>query len=402
MNATCKRLAAAALLSAISPASPALAADGAEPTPGVTLEAAYAGDLLRNTHGGLGVGNGYLDNLDLMASVDGGRVFGLEGLSLHGHVMYNNGRAFSGRWVGDAQGIDNIEGVDTWRLYEFWGEMHFGAGGRTSLRAGLYDLNSEFDSIDSAGLFLNPSHGIGPDLAQSGQNGPSIFPVTSLALRLQGGAESWYWQVAAFDAAPGTVEHPDRTSFQLGSGDGALLIGELGRAVGPFSKLALGAWTYTAEFEAIDELDVAGDPVRDHGNRGFYALAEAHLVDRDALQVAGWLRAGRAEERFNPFSDYVGFGVTAAGLVPGRPDDQLGLAVASVGVGSPLRDALALAGAPLNSRETNVELTWRIPATDWLTLQPDLQYVIDPGFDPQLGDAWVVGLRFELGTSWSR
>lgn len=348
------------------------------------------------------MGSAYLDNLDLMADVDGERAFGIAGLSLHGHVMYNNGREFSGRWVGDAQGIDNIEGVNTWRLYEFWGELQFGASGRTTLRAGLYDLNSEFDSIESAGLFLNPSHGIGPDLAQSGQNGPSIFPVTSLALRLQGGGESWYWQAAAFDAVPGTVDRPDRTSFRLGAGDGALLIGEFGRAVGPFRKLAVGAWSYTAEFEAIEEFDAAGDPVRTSGNRGFYAIAEASLVDRDALQVAGWLRAGRAEDRFNPFSDYLGLGFTAAGVVPGRPDDQLGIAFGSVGAGSPLRNALAIAGTPLDSRETNVELTWRLPVSDWLTLQPDLQYVIAPGFDPQADDAFVVGLRFELGTSWSR
>lgn len=112
-------MAAAALLSVALPFQAGVAADAAEATPGVTLEAAYAGDLLRNTRGGLGVGSAYLDNLDLMADVDGERAFGIAGLSLHGHVMYNNGREFSGRWVGDAQGIDNIEGVNTWRLYEF-------------------------------------------------------------------------------------------------------------------------------------------------------------------------------------------------------------------------------------------------------------------------------------------
>jgi porin len=51
------------------------------------------------------------------------------------------------------------------------------------VKIGLYDLNSEFDVIEAAALFLNPSHGIGPDFAQSGRNGPSIFPVTSLAIR---------------------------------------------------------------------------------------------------------------------------------------------------------------------------------------------------------------------------
>ena len=48
---------------------------------------------------------------------------------------------------------------------------------------GLYDLNTEFDALESAGLFLNSSQGIGPEFAQSGLNGPSIFPTTTLGLR---------------------------------------------------------------------------------------------------------------------------------------------------------------------------------------------------------------------------
>ena len=259
MIARAKGLSAVALVAAAW-SFPALAAD--EPSPAVSLEAAYVGDLMRNTQGGLGRGGAYLDNFDLMATVDGGQAFGVDGLTLHGHVMYNNGHAFSGRWVGDAQGISNIEGVDTWRLYEFWGELRFGASGRTTLRAGLYDLNSEFDSIETAGLFLNSSHGIGPDLAQTGENGPSIFPVTSLALRLQGAAATtgWYWQLAAFDAVPGEPGHPDRTSFRLGGGEGALLIGEFGRAVGPFRKLALGVGEFRAD--RSNRLAVARQPGR--------------------------------------------------------------------------------------------------------------------------------------------
>jgi porin len=138
------------------------------------------------------------------------------------------------------------------------------------------------------------------------------------------------------------------------------------------------------------------------GNRGFYAIVEASLLARDALDVAGWLRAGVADDRFNDFRQYLGAGVTAAGLVPGRPDDQLGLAIGSAQAGMPWRAAQALAATPADARETTVELTWRMPMNDWLTLQPDLQYVINPGLSPELDDAFVVGLRFELGASWAR
>jgi porin len=402
MGATRKLGFGAALMVAAASAVPAAAGPDDGAAPGVLLEAAYIGDAWRNTRGGVGVGDAYLDNLDLLATVDAGQRFGIEGLTLHAHASYNNGHAFSGRWVGDAQVVSNIEGVDTWRMLEFWGEFRFGAVGGPSLRAGLYDLNSEFDSIDSAGLFLNSSHGIAPDLSQTGQNGPSIFPVTSFALRLKGESQAGYWQLAALDAVPGDPDHPDRTALRFGAGEGALLAFEAGRAAGPFRKLALGAWAYTAEFEAIGETDADGEAVFASGNRGFYAIAEASLVERDALNVGGWLRAGFADGRFNGFRHYLGAGVSAAGLVPGRPDDQVGLAVGSAQAGTPWREAQDLAGSPIDARETTVELTWRMPVNDWLTLQPDLQYVINPGLSPELDDAFVVGLRFELGTSWAR
>lgn len=76
--------------------------------------------------------------------------------------------------------ISNIEtGVRATRLYEAW--LETGLGERGSLRAGLYDLTSEFDVLETANLFIHSAHGIGSDIGLSGLNGPSIFPVTSRA-----------------------------------------------------------------------------------------------------------------------------------------------------------------------------------------------------------------------------
>jgi porin len=56
-------------------------------------------------------------------------------------------------------------------------------------------------------------------------------------------------------------------------------------------------------------------------------------------------------------------------------------------------------GSTFEAHETAIELTYRMQATPWLALQPDVQYIVNPGTDPSLDNAWVVGLRFEL--SWS-
>lgn len=370
-----------------------------------SVDASYTADLWRNASGGIDRGSAYLDGLDLAASVDAERAFGWRGVRLYGHVQYNNGAEFSGRWVGDAQAVSNIEGVGTWRLYEFWADVALGDGraAQHSLRFGLYDLNSEFDGIDTAGLFLNASHGIGPEYAQSGLNGPSIFPVTSLALRLRRESAQGYWQLALLDAVPGDRTDPSRSGIHLDGNEGALIAAEWGLARGRLSKFALGAWGYTASFDTLDETDpLTGDPVRARGNRGVYALADVAIHESDARRVDAFVRVGIAENRFNGVADYAGAGLVVQAPLRIRPDDQFGIAVASAGAGVDLRRAGAALGAPLERRETSFELTYRVAAADWLTLQPNLQYVSNPGFDPGLRNAWVMGLRIELGAGWAQ
>ena len=46
--------------------------------------------------------------------------------------------------------------------------------------------------------------------------------------------------------------------------------------------------------------------------------------------------------------------------------------------------------------ETAFELVWKIQATEWLIVRPDLQWILDPGGDASLDDAWIAALRIEL------
>ena len=80
--------------------------------------------------------------------------------TLFAYLLWNDASTFSDRYSGDAQGVTNIEAEQALRLYEFWYEHRLADG--LSLKTGLYDLNSEFDAVDSAALFLNSSHGIVP------------------------------------------------------------------------------------------------------------------------------------------------------------------------------------------------------------------------------------------------
>ncbi len=217
--------------------------------PAVDLTVLYTAELWRNTSGGIRRGGRYLDNLDVTLTVDAERALGWRGATLFVYGLYNNGHAFSGDLVGDAQTVSNIEtGVAAARLYQAWVEQRF-AGGRASIKVGLYDLNSEFDSTNVGSLSLLSSHGIGPEFGQSGQNGPSIFPYTSLAVRgaYKIGAALTV-RAAVLDGVPDDPLQPRRTAIILRRGNGLLGVAEVDY-VGRVVNITAGYWRYSARFE---------------------------------------------------------------------------------------------------------------------------------------------------------
>ena len=367
--------------------------------PGLDFNSAYKGEPIRNLRGGQRTGGTYLDNLDLQLQADPGSIFSIPGLSGLLYVLYNNSSEFSAEYVGDAQVVSNIDAPRGLRIFEAWLDWAPGAG-PLSTRVGLYNLNSEFDSIETGGLFLNSAQGIGPDFSQSGRNGPSIFPVTSLALRLRAAlGNGGYGQVAVLDGVPGDPEDPGSNKIYLSHEDGALLVAEFGWA-GDEWRMAVGTWRYTANFDRLDPANGDGSPITGDGNAGWYAIADRTVWRREATSVAAFLRAGHADDRYNQFDFYVGTGATMSGFLATRPDDELGLAIAVAMTGDGFEASRAAESLPTDHHETAIELTWRAPITDWLTLQPDVQYIINPGTDPGLDNALTISLRFEL--TWSK
>ena len=359
----------------------------------VSISAVYTADIRGNIDGGVERGARYLDNLDLQVAFDADRLVGWRGARLFLYGIYDNGVSLS-RLVGDVQTVSNIEtSVQAARLFEAWVEQDVGR--TASIKAGLYNLNSEFDTTQSGGLFLLSSHGIGPDFSQSGRNGPSIFPVTSLAVRGEVKlAEHWLGRVAVLDGVPGDPDHPRRTAIKLSARDGALVVGEVDYLKGG-TKAAIGLWNYTARFDAVTPSAPSG-----RGNKGVYLFAEHRLVGTradDAAGLAGWLRFGVADTRHNAIGGYLGGGLVYTGLSRRRKDDQVGLSFAAVSFGGRYRRAQRLADAPSERHEVVIEAVYNAIFAPWLSLQPDLQYVVNPGGDPRLRDALVVGVRIKVG-----
>lgn len=354
----------------------------------VAWSAVYTADTLANVAGGKARGVRYLDNLDLQLSVDAERLVGWRGARAFAYVIHNNGTRFSPALVGDFQVASNIEtGVRATHLFEAWLEQDIGHS--ASVKAGLYNLNSEFDTTIAGGLFLLSSHGIGPDIAQSGRRGPSIFPVTSLAVRGELAInDHWLARAAVLDAVPGDPTRPAATAIRLRGGDGALVIAEIAR-LGDRTKLAAGSWRYIARLPRLD-----GHPREEDGNRGAYALVEHQLTGeaRGGVGLGGWLRYGFADRRYNAAAHYLGGGLVHTGVGTRRPRDQIGLSFATAWFGPHYRRI-----ERVGPRELIVEAAYRLVARRWLSIEPDLQWISRPAGRRELRDALVIGVRVKIG-----
>lgn len=372
------------LLAGLGTAAPPVIATSAEDN-AHALELAYTLDAW-SLDGDGNRGTRYLTQVGLAAEFDLERLFDLPRTSARLHLIHNNGNSAS-ELAGDAQGISNIEtGGRALLPLEAWVEYR-GDGDRWSLRAGLYDINSEFDALDGSALFLHSAHGIGTDIAQSGRNGPSIFPHTSPGLRLSFAlTDQATLRTAVLDGVPNDPDRPDHSTLRIGGSDGAFGITELDLQRGQ-QRLLLGAWGYSR-----DQDDLAGDGATGT-SAGAYLRGEALLSGDEARGLRGFFRVGGASARTNPFDRFYSVGLHWVGPFAGRQADEAGIAIAHAVAGRNQLDVLAQDGIAAARAETALELTYRFALTDRLALQPDLQYVFNPGLDRSRDDALAIGLR---------
>ncbi len=400
-------------LAALSTMAAEKSAEGqVEPAPddGISFGLLYRADVMATVSGGRDSGTTALGNLDAKFDFDLERLMGWQGVTVGLHGIASHGGKPNTSHVGSSQGVDNIEvDTNTAKIFQAWIQKQW-LDDKVSALVGLYDLNSEFYVSHSTWIFLHPSPGIGSEIAQTGQNGPSIFPTSSVGLRLRyrPTAET-YVQGVVLDGVPGDPDNPRGTHIQFNKGDGTLRVIEAGYipaktgemeefGLPPTDKYAIGAWSYTARFADLVELDGAGNPLMRKGNNGFYVLAEKILyIGTDpGSHVDGFIRYGRANADINQLSSYFQTGLVFTKMVPGRDDDQFAVAFSMARTGDPYRLAAFNAGQEATRNESVWEATYRAQASPWLVVQPDIQYVINPGTDSQIKNSTVLGVRFEI------
>ena len=163
------------------------------------------------------------------------------------------------------------------------------------------------------------------------------------------------------------------------------MVGEAGYAwrlgsQGMPGTVAVGAWRQAGELTA--------GGVREDGAKGIYAFANQRLWLRnpgvDNSGVSGFFQFGVNDSDTMIADKYVGAGLTAFGLVPGRPHDSMGAGIAA----SWLNQRLGF-----RSSEVILQSYYQAHVVGDIYLQGYVTHVPNPGASPRLAPATAITMQ---------
>ena len=249
----------------------------------------------------------------------------------------------------------------------------------------------------------------------------------------------------------GTAYNDHGTRFPISGNQGAFTVCETGfllnyakDAKGLPGAYRLGGFYHTDTFSDLrrdDQGRSLADPLSDgrprahDGNGGLYVIADQVVYRRH--NAPGGRRADVSQTASAPVNDaadspadaagtgapsgpelrvftrlgfapaedrsqsgfYAEAGLNYRGLLPGRGKDVVGLGLTYTDLSGDLRrlareaNRFHQAHDALPDYEALLEFTYQVNLAPWLSVQPDLQYIVHPGGSPRNNDALVLGTR---------
>jgi porin len=370
---------------------------------GIAVGATYVGEVLGNPSGGLKQGTHYDGLLDVYMDVDVGKMASWKGLCFHANGYQIHGTSITAQDLGSIASASNIEAWPSTRLDELWFEQHM-FNDKVSVRFGDLTIDSEFMIADGGGAFISSTFGwttLGSDNLPFG--GP-IYPFASPGVRVRVEPNNHFKLLAGLyddnpigpcpeDLDPGQCNE-NGLDFRLNDPPLLLVEGDYSYdhgVAGLPGTIKLGGWR---DFGKVDDqrLDVNGglqavtgaDPLRHDGNFAFYGVIDQMVYrlpgGNDSQGIFIFARVEGSPSDRNQINAYAETGIVFTGMVPRRPNDVFGIGFAYTGISN---DASAFDRdqglSVIRNHETLLEISYTAEIKPGWTLQPDFQYIWQPG-----------------------
>ena len=381
---------------------------------GLTLEIRYTADFFYNLRGGLNTSGAeqFRGLLGIGITLDTERLGLWKGGTVFISMFENHGTDITARHLGDLQAINNADASNRTRLYEFWYE-HALFDDKLRIKLGKIDANADFAAPEYGGEFTQSSAGFSPTIPLT------TWPDPGLGISVFVEPVDWlYFGAGVYDADSSGTRGGFDTAFH-GRND-TFAIWELG--VRP--KLVLfgqeempgayrvGGFYHSGDWDVyFDDLGGRLQPRSHRGNAGVYVLWDqllyrepkatpttlsssasfsAELLEDEAAEQGLGLsfQCDWTPSRYNEITQHYGVSLQYTGLIPKRDEDVAGIGIHHVSLGGNVQS--------LHQRhsETDIEVFYKYQILPFMSIKPDLHYIVNPGGDGR--NALVAGVRFEV------
>jgi porin len=354
-----------------------------------TFRTEFTGDFISNIDGGKKRGSSYIGKIDLSAAFSTETAGWYKGGKLFVRAINAHGGSPSASYVGDIQPVSRIEAANRISLFEFWYSQQFG---KLSILFGQFDMNSSFAVNSSASNFLNTSFGMYPSVAL---NVPlSIYPAASAALFTKWKqSEKLMVQAAVFDGAPLSFErNPNNIEWDIHPSKGLFSTLEIqlkeirGEVVKGSYKL--GGYYHNGRFDHLTD-----STINIAGNYGLYLTADRMIIPENNTDNQGltmFVQAGSSPGKGNLVDFYLSSGLVYRGLIESRPNDLLSLGVVHSSINNHL---VKLSPSLYRKSRSLLELNYKAEIGNNFYLQPDVQFIINPGANPSFNNSMICIVR---------
>ena len=384
---------------------------------GITLSVLETSEDFGNASGGVRKGFEYDGLTQAVLQLNTQRAFGWYGGLFNVSALQIHGRNLSADNLQTLQTASGIEADRATRLWELWYDQKFLDEDRLDVKIGQQSLDQEFMVSTNALYFVNTMFGWPMLPSADMPGGGPAYPLSAIGARIGVRPVDGVTILAGvFNGSPvrNNSGDPQRqnlhgTSFPLGGGTLSIIEAQfsypaLGSMVQADETPPLG-WTYRIgawyDSQAFNDMrtdqnglslaspNSNGVAQQHHGNYAMYAVAD-RLIWRDARDpnrtIAVFARVmGTPLDDRNLIDASMNAGLVFHSPFRYRTDDTFGIGVGYAHVSRQAaaldRDNVNYSGTniPVRSGESFVEMTYQYQVKPWLQLQPDIQYVFNPG-----------------------
>jgi len=366
---------------------------------GVKFDINDIGDFLTDVSGSQTHHATYFGRFRVGVDLDLNKLVGVDA-EFYATAIYQYGRNLSGDNLHTNTLTSSIAGEESERLDQFWYKQYL-ADHKMAITVGQIATVNEFGATDFFDILFNDELGYAPNALFSTHQpfSPAGKPGVVVWGDLSDITPGLYVKAGAFTDAPDPYR-PDRYGVDYNDDfDHGLA-----------AAFEVGYKEQKTSYDGVYKVGVNADsgfytnPATGqvyHGDLNVYGIAEKtvyHPIGQDGkLDTKKGLDllaefVGAPGDR-NALQYEFTMGGRYSGLIPGRDNDKVGFGLIYSDNGDAFSDASQNAGGPGLVGETTLELDYQFNPAPWLSIQPDVQYIIDPSGIQGRDNIAVLGLR---------